>query len=164
LEGLDLGYPSRRQTGRPSDRRHKGATIEDSREGVTISNPDYEEWYAVDQQVLEYLLLSLSKETMGQVVICTTAASAWDVIESMYTSGTHTQSVNIRISHATMKRGNDSITEYVCKAQTLADDMALACKKIDDEELISYILAGLDYKYNSVVSALVARPDELTIG
>jgi hypothetical protein len=33
-----------------------------------------------------------------------------------------------------------------------------------DEELISYILARLDYEYNSVVSALVARPDELTIG
>jgi hypothetical protein len=42
--------------------------------------------------------------------------------------------------------------------------MALAGKKIDDEELISYILVRLDYEYNSVVSALVARPDELTIG
>jgi hypothetical protein len=63
-----------------------------------------------------------------------------------------------------MKRGNDSIIEYVSKARTLVDDMALTCKKIDDQELISYILAGLDYEYNSVVSALVTRPDELTIG
>jgi hypothetical protein len=59
---------------------------------------------------------------------------------------------------------NDSIFEYISKPRTLADEMAMAGKKIDDEELLSYILAGLDYKYNSVVSALVARPDTISIG
>jgi hypothetical protein len=41
--------------------------------------------------------------------------------------------------------------------------MAVAGKKIDDEELI-YILASLDFECNSVVSALVARPHAITIG
>jgi hypothetical protein len=71
---------------------------------------------------------------------------------------------HIRIALATMKRGNDLIIEYVSKAQTMADDMALAGKKIDDEELISYLMAGLNYECNSVVYSLVTRPDELTIG
>jgi hypothetical protein len=52
-----------------------------------ISNPEYEEWYAINQHVLAYLLLSLSKEIMGQVAICTTTTSAWGVIEGIYTSG-----------------------------------------------------------------------------
>jgi hypothetical protein len=129
-----------------------------------ISNPTYEEWYATDQQVLTYLLLSLSKDIMAQVVIYTTAASAWTVIEGMFTLGTHARSINIRISLATMKKGNDSIIEYISKARTLADEMAITGKKIDDEELISYILAGLDYEYNSFISALVARPDAISIG
>jgi hypothetical protein len=107
-----------------------------------ISNPEFEEWYAIDQQVLAYL--SLSKEIMGQVAICTMAASTWGVIEGMYTLGMRAWSVNIRIALATMKRGNDSITYYVSKAR------ALAGKKIDE--------------YNSVMFALVARSDELTIG
>jgi hypothetical protein len=59
---------------------------------------------------------------------------------------------------------NDSITEYISKAHTLADEMVLTGKKIDDEELISYILVGLDFEYNSVVSALVARPNAISIG
>jgi hypothetical protein len=59
---------------------------------------------------------------------------------------------------------NDSITEYISKARTLADEMVLTGKKIDDEELISYILVGLDFEYNSVVSALVARPNAISIG
>jgi hypothetical protein len=42
--------------------------------------------------------------------------------------------------------------------------MALTRKKIDDEELISYIFVELDFDYNSMVSALVVRPDTLSIG
>jgi hypothetical protein len=63
-----------------------------------------------------------------------------------------------------MKKGNNSIAEYVGKARTLDDKMTLADKKIDDEELISYILAGLDYEYNPFVPSLVTRPDVITIG
>jgi hypothetical protein len=129
-----------------------------------VPNPTYQEWYVIDQQVLAYLLLSLSRVIMGQVAICTTTTSAWDIIEGMYTSGTRARSVNTCIALATMKKGSDSITEYVSKAWTLADEMALTSKKIDDEELISYILTGLDFEYNSVVSALVARPNAITIG
>jgi hypothetical protein len=129
-----------------------------------ISNPVYEEWYTIDQQVLAYLLLSLSREIMGQVTIYTTSASAWSVIEGMYTSGTCAHSVNTCIALATMKKGSDSITEYINKACILADEMALTGKKIDDEELISYIFIGLDFEYYSVVSALVVRSGTLSIG
>jgi hypothetical protein len=53
-----------------------------------------------------------------------------------------------------------SLIEYVNMACTLADEMALVGKKIDGEGLIT----GLNYEYNSVVSALVTRPDVITIG
>jgi hypothetical protein len=36
-------------------------------------------------------------------------------------------------------------------------------KKLDDEELISYILAGLDYEYNSLVSSIAARVEPVTL-
>jgi hypothetical protein len=100
---------------------------------------------------------------VAQVIVYTTTASAWGVIEGMYALGTCARTVNIRISLAMMKKGNNSIVEYVGKAHTLADEMMLTGKKINNEELISYILAGFHYEYNLVVSSLVARPDVITI-
>jgi hypothetical protein len=41
--------------------------------------------------------------------------------------------------------------------------MASAKKKVDDEELVSYILAGLDEEYNLVVSALLARVEPVSV-
>jgi hypothetical protein len=43
---------------------------------VEVPNPDYENWEATDQQVLSYLLASLSKDILQQVALCTTAAAA----------------------------------------------------------------------------------------
>jgi hypothetical protein len=50
------------------------------------------------------------------------------------------------------------------KMKTLADDMASAGKKLNDEELCSYILAGLDFEYNSLVSSIAARVEPVTLG
>ena len=52
------------------------------------------------------------------------------------------------------QKGSFSISEYFTKMKTLADDMASAGKRLDDEEIASYILAGLDVEYNPVVSAV----------
>jgi hypothetical protein len=46
--------------------------------------------------------------------------------------------------------------------KSLADEMASVGKKLDDEELISYVLAGLDAEYNSVVSSIAARVEATT--
>jgi hypothetical protein len=56
-----------------------------------------------------------------------------------------------------------SISEYIAKMKSLADEMAFAKKKVDDEELVSYILAGLDEEYNPVVSAFLARVEPVSV-
>jgi hypothetical protein len=43
------------------------------------------------------------------------------------------------------------VAEFVSKMKTLADEMASAGKKLDDEELSSYILAGLYFEYNPTI-------------
>jgi hypothetical protein len=43
---------------------------------VEVLNPEYEDWEATDQQVLSYLLSSLSKEILTQVSSVTIAAEA----------------------------------------------------------------------------------------
>jgi hypothetical protein len=57
-----------------------------------------------------------------------------------------------------------TVNEYVAKMKSLTDDVASAGKKLDDEEIASYILTGLDYEYNSVVSSIVARVDPISLG
>jgi hypothetical protein len=48
--------------------------------------------------------------------------------------------------------------------KSLADELASAGKALEDEELVSYVLAGLDFEYNPVVPVIVARVEPISIG
>jgi len=65
---------------------------------------------------------------------------------------------------ATAQKGTSTIAEYFSKMRSLADDMASAGKLLDDEDLASYIFAGLDIECNPVVSAISARTDPISLG
>jgi hypothetical protein len=45
----------------------------------------------------------------------------------------------------------------------LGDEMAVAGKVLDQDQMVSYILAGLDMEYNSLVSAMAARVELVTL-
>ena len=64
---------------------------------------------------------------------------------------------------ATASKGASTVVEYFTKMKGLADEMASAGRKLEDEELVSYILTGLDSDFNSVVSAVVARVEPITV-
>jgi len=137
--------------------------IDDDKEKKKVLNPAYVQWLTQDQQVFSYLVSSLSREVLTQVATCTYAAQLWKALEDMYASQTRARIVNTRIALTTAQKGNMMIAEYVGKMKTLADEMATAGKPIDDEELVSYIITGLDLEYNPVISAVLARVEPITV-
>lgn len=82
----------------------------------------------------------------------------------MFASQYRARVINIRMALATTQKGNSSVADYFGKMKLLADEMASAGKKLDDEEAASYILAGLDVDFNPVVSAIAARVEPITLG
>jgi hypothetical protein len=109
---------------------------------VEVPNPDYENWEATDQQVLSYLLASLSKDILQQVALCTTAAATWKEIQSMFASQTRARTVNTRLALGTTGKGNLTVAEYFGKMKSLGDEMAAVGRPLDDEELTEYIITG----------------------
>jgi hypothetical protein len=47
--------------------------------------------------------------------------------------------------------------------KALADDMASAGKNMDDEDLVSYILAGLDSDFDSIILVVSVRVEPITV-
>jgi hypothetical protein len=65
---------------------------------------------------------------------------------------------------ATTQKGSSSTAKCIAKMKSLADEMASTGKKLDDEELTSYILVDLDVEYNSLVSSIAARVEPIAFG
>jgi hypothetical protein len=42
--------------------------------------------------------------------------------------------------------------------KSYADEMAVVGKRLDDDDIVSYILSGLDAEYNPIVEFVLPRP------
>ncbi|XP_073368048.1 uncharacterized protein [Aegilops tauschii subsp. strangulata] len=133
-----------------------------------VPNPAYEIDRARDSQVLSFLFNSISPPVMVQIATCTTASTAWTAITEIFISQTQAAIVNTRIALSITKKGNSTIVEYFGRMKALGDEMAAIGKPLTDDDMVSYILAGLDFDYMSFVSSICARtvpikPNELYV-
>ena len=125
-----------------------------------VPNPAYLVTLAQDSQVLSFIFNSISPPVMIQVAHCTKAAEAWTAIREIFLSQTQANIVNTRIALSTTKKGTATIADYIGRMKALGDEMASAGKPLDDDDMVSYILAGLDYDYISFVSSICAARTE----
>jgi hypothetical protein len=111
-----------------------------------------------------FLLTSISRDVLVQIAALPSAVAVRKHIEEAFVSQSHARAINTRMALVSTQKGSMTVAEYVSKMKSLANDMASAGKKLDDEEITSYILAGLDFEYNSVVSSIAARVDPISLG
>jgi hypothetical protein len=71
--------------------------------------------------------------------------------------------VNTHIALATTRKGTSTVIEYFSKMKALEDEMAASSRPLDEEELVEYIITGLDDEYTPLVSALCARKEPISV-
>jgi len=64
----------------------------------------------------------------------------------MFASQSRAQLITTRMALATASKGALTMSEYFTKKKGLADDMVSVGKKLEDDELISYILSHPYFK------------------
>ncbi|XP_071680363.1 uncharacterized protein [Lolium perenne] len=124
---------------------------------VKEENPAYATWIERDQQVLSYLLGSVSLEVLVQVSEHQIAHGAWTAIQEMYASQSCARVMGLRRALNDLKKRELRASVYFNKVKALTDELALAGKKLDEDDVINAVLNGLDAEYNLLVEAISAR-------
>ncbi|XP_071680966.1 uncharacterized protein [Lolium perenne] len=140
--------------------------VDDEKGGkVKVSNPAYEKWITTDQQVLSYLLNTLSMDILLSVTGLETVSEVYAAIKAMFSSQSRTRVANLRVALINTKRENLPNSHlYFARMKSLADELAAAGRPLDEEDLVGYLLAGLDDNYNALFAAIGANAnEELTV-
>ncbi|XP_071680467.1 uncharacterized protein [Lolium perenne] len=132
-------------------------TVEKDGKPSQEPNPAYDAWLATDQQVLSFLVNTLSPDIFVSTIGMDTAAEVWGAIKAMFASQSRTRVSNLRVALARTKRENMTAAQYFTKMKGFADELAAAGRPIDEEELVEYLLAGLDDQYNPLFAAIGAN-------
>jgi histone deacetylase 1/2 len=133
-------------------------------ESSTISeciNPAYSHWVRQDNLILSTLMTSLSEPILAQVVNYTTSKDVWYALEDTFSSRSRARTLQIRTQLATATKGNQ--TEYFNSIKRLTDELAVAGNPLDHDDILTYILAGLNHEYDSLVASISARPDAISL-
>jgi hypothetical protein len=129
----------------------KNLEIEKDSKKLIVPNPDYVVWRVRDQHILTYLVTSLSWEVLAGVASNATATTMWAVISQSFASQSRSRVLHLHNQLVATCKGDMSIASYFSTMRGYADKMAAAGKPIDDDDVVSYILNGLDADYNSLI-------------
>jgi hypothetical protein len=122
-------------------------------------NPAYAAWYTQDQQLLSFLINSVTKEVLGQVATETFVVAVWHAIMGMFASQSRARIVHLCSKLSSTCKGDLSYAAYYAQMKGYADEMAAVRKRLEDEDVICYILAGLDFDFNPFVEAFTAKTE-----
>jgi hypothetical protein len=130
---------------------------------IVSQNPDWLQWHMRDQLVLSILISSLTADIIVHVVKCLTARELWLTLENMFNSKARARSLAIHLQLHTLKKGSMSITEYFQKFTKLVDTLAAISKPLDEDDITSFLLGGLNSDYDSFVTSVTTRVDPISI-
>jgi hypothetical protein len=65
--------------------------------------------------------------------------------------------MQLRFQLSWIKKHDAPVSAYFNRVKNLSDTMASIGKPLEEEEIISYLLAGLDSDYNALIEVVTAR-------
>jgi hypothetical protein len=105
--------------------------------------------------VLRLLLNSLSPEFLSHVLGMDTTATAWAAVNAMFKTASRTKAQHLREKLNVTKKLTMTADQYYTKMKGFASELSALGKPVGDDELLGYLLHGLDkVKYNSLITSV----------
>lgn len=127
-----------------------------------IVNPAYTKWFQRDQLLLSWILSSLSEEVYSYIIDCSTSFAAWKALESAFGSVSQNRQLQLYVELRELKKHDMSITQYLQKAKSLADELAAAGRPISPAEFNAIIYRNIGIDFHPIVSALNLRAEPIS--
>ncbi|KAJ0622297.1 putative transcription factor interactor and regulator CCHC(Zn) family [Helianthus annuus] len=125
-------------------------------------NPAYRLWFRQDQILLGALLGSCAPTIQPIVSSADTSRELFQRLTESYAGVSRSRIISLRTKLATHTRGTKPIAEFLHEMKAIADELALANKPVDEDDLIVHILAHLGEDYKQIVASVKMRDTPIT--
>ena len=140
----------------------KGDEVEPTDEGTTETQR--RQFQKRERKALATVCLSLGDEQLSLVRTATTAKEAWSKLQSHYEVNSVANKLFLRKKYFTMSMGvDDSMSEHINKMKELAGQLEAVGASITEDDQVATLLCSLPESYNSLITALESRADDLKL-
>ncbi|XP_019442260.1 PREDICTED: uncharacterized protein LOC109346975 [Lupinus angustifolius] len=120
-------------------------------------NPAFLQWEEQDQHLVSWLLQSLSESVQSRVLGLKHAWQIWDEVHTFFDSLIRARSQLLLSELRTIKKGSQSVTEFVSRIKALIHSLAAVGEVISDREQVRLVLEGLPSECESFVTVINNR-------
>ncbi|KAL5834483.1 hypothetical protein ACOSQ4_013980 [Xanthoceras sorbifolium] len=89
-------------------------------------NEAYLDWEQQDQNLLCWILSSISQDILPEFVSYLTASEAWKSVEELFASQSRANVMQLKLQLQTLKKNGLTMAEYLLKKKTVMDGFAFA--------------------------------------
>ena len=129
----------------------KYVTDETGKVSSTI-NPDYSLWQKKDQCLLSWFNTTLSDRVLSSLYGLKTARQVWTTLATRYASQSKARICYLKRQLQTLNQGSQSCSAFLNETKSVAGLLAAAGQSLEDEDLISYVLGGLNSDYTTFIT------------
>ncbi|RVW27268.1 Retrovirus-related Pol polyprotein from transposon TNT 1-94 [Vitis vinifera] len=128
-----------------------------------VMNPAFVAWRRQDRTILSWIYSSLTPGIMAQIIGHNTSHSAWNALESIFSSSSRARIMQLRLELQSTKKGSMSMIDYIMKIKGAADNLAAIGEPVSEQDQVMNLLGGLGSDYNAVVTAINIRDDKISL-
>jgi hypothetical protein len=93
----------------------------------------------------------------------TTSRQVWLSLSNRYASQSCSRILNLKRQLQNLQQGSKTCTEYLHDAKLLANQLAAVGTPVDEDDLISYIIGGLNASFNAFITTCSFTLDDSTM-
>jgi hypothetical protein len=121
-----------------------------------VANPEYATLFKHDQRILSGLFGSLTPAVLGHVLFLKTSTQVREALDRMFASRSKAKIVQLVSQLVKPKKRDVSMSDYFHHMKRVTDTMTSIGKPLEDDELVSYILAGLGDDFDNFTMSIMA--------
>ena len=113
---------------------------------------------------LALLVTSINSDLVHLITECQTAKEIWDKLKQRFERNTVANKLFLKQKFFSLKmKDSDSLDEHLRRMKEITDQLAAIKAPIPEDEHIVALLLSLPRSYNTLITALTAKGDELSL-
>ncbi|KAM1762795.1 hypothetical protein ACFX12_005393 [Malus domestica] len=137
--------------------------IHSSNSSSSSVNDEYLVWMMHDKALMQLLTASLSPVAMSCAIGSTSSRDLWIQLQEQFSTISKTSIFQMKSNLQTIKKGSDSITQYLQKIKEARDYLSAAGVSFLDEDIVILALNGLPAEYNTFRTVIRGRESVISL-
>jgi hypothetical protein len=102
---------------------------------------------------LSWINSTLSTKVLSTVYELTTSRQVWDSLANRFASKSKSIIAQLKRQLHTLHQGSKSCLDYITTAKECSDQLAVIGKLVDDDDVITYLIGGLNSTFNPFIAS-----------